>query len=221
MIQLTHLGRRTRWDKGDWLPVVAPGHAREPAHRAFPKLIEDWDIARIVQDYADAAERMQAAGLDGVEFECYGHLMDQFWSPRTNDLPAPWGGIWTTGCAFRSRCCAPSARERVGPDFIVGARFVADEMAEGGIDRAEGLQIAGRLRDSGLVDFLNVIRGHIDTDAALTEVIPIQGMRSPRIWISRARSGPRRACPPFTPPASPMWRPRAMPSRRASWTWWA
>ncbi len=24
MIQLTHLGRRTRWDKGDWLPVVAP-----------------------------------------------------------------------------------------------------------------------------------------------------------------------------------------------------
>jgi len=24
MIQLTHLGRRTNWDKGDWLPVVAP-----------------------------------------------------------------------------------------------------------------------------------------------------------------------------------------------------
>ncbi len=24
MIQLTHLGRRTRWDKGDWLPVVSP-----------------------------------------------------------------------------------------------------------------------------------------------------------------------------------------------------
>jgi 2,4-dienoyl-CoA reductase-like NADH-dependent reductase (Old Yellow Enzyme family) len=29
MIQLTHLGRRTRWDKGDWLPVVAPSHHRE------------------------------------------------------------------------------------------------------------------------------------------------------------------------------------------------
>ena len=24
MIQLTHLGRRTRWDKADWLPVVSP-----------------------------------------------------------------------------------------------------------------------------------------------------------------------------------------------------
>ena len=37
MIQLTHLGRRTRWDKGDWLPVVSPSHQREAAHRAFPK----------------------------------------------------------------------------------------------------------------------------------------------------------------------------------------
>ena len=91
MIQLTHLGRRTRWDKGDWLPVVAAGKSREPSHRAFPKVIEDWDIARIITDYADAAERMQAAGLDGVEFECYGHLMDQFMSPLTNELDAPYG----------------------------------------------------------------------------------------------------------------------------------
>ncbi len=36
MIQLTHLGRRTRWDKGDWLPTVSPSHKREAAHRAFP-----------------------------------------------------------------------------------------------------------------------------------------------------------------------------------------
>ena len=26
MIQLTHLGRRTSWNKGDWLPSVAQGH---------------------------------------------------------------------------------------------------------------------------------------------------------------------------------------------------
>ena len=62
MIQLTHLGRRTRWDKADWLPVVSPSHEREAAHRAFPKKMEDWDIERIIKDYADAAERMKAAG---------------------------------------------------------------------------------------------------------------------------------------------------------------
>src|SRR4028119_1862614 len=27
MIQVTHLGRRTRWDKGDWLPVLGAGPA--------------------------------------------------------------------------------------------------------------------------------------------------------------------------------------------------
>jgi len=58
MIQLTHLGRRTGWNKGDWLPAVSPSHRREPAHRAFPKRLEDWDIERIIRDYADAAERM-------------------------------------------------------------------------------------------------------------------------------------------------------------------
>ena len=92
MIQLTHLGRRTRWDKGDWLPTVSPSHKREAAHRAFPKLIEDWDMDRIKSDFADGAERMKAAGVDGIEFECYGHLLDQFWSPLTNILPAPYGG---------------------------------------------------------------------------------------------------------------------------------
>ena len=61
MIQLTHLGRRTRWDKADWLPVVSPSHEREAAHRSFPKKMEDWDISRIIGDYVDAAERMKAA----------------------------------------------------------------------------------------------------------------------------------------------------------------
>ena len=92
MIQLTHLGRRTRWDKGDWLPVVSPSHNREAAHRAFPKKLEDWDIERIIKDYVDAAERVKAAGLDGIELEAYGHLIDQFWSPLTNTLDAPYGG---------------------------------------------------------------------------------------------------------------------------------
>ncbi len=176
MIQLTHLGRRTHWAKGDWLPVVAPGPFREPAHRAFPKIIEDHEIDRIIQDYADAAERMQAAGLDGVEFECYGHLMDQFMSPLTNVLDAPWGG----GLENRARFALEvyrACRKRVGNRFLLGMRYVADEAAEGGISTDEGIAIGHLFKEAG-VDFLNVIRGQIHTDAALTDVIPVQGMRS-------------------------------------------
>jgi len=177
MIQLTHLGRRTRWDKGDWLPVVAPSHHREAAHRAFPKKLEDWDIERIIKDFADAAERMKAGGMDGVELEAYGHLIDQFASPLTNELDGPYGGPLEN----RMRFCLDvfkAIRKRVGDDFILGVRYTADERLGGGTDKADGIAISRMLKESGLIDYLNVIRGHIDTDPGLTDVIPIQGMAS-------------------------------------------
>lgn len=177
MIQLTHLGRRTRWDKGDWLPVVGASASREPSHRAFPKVIEDWDIERIITDYADAAERMKEAGLDGVEFECYGHLMDQFMSPFTNTLAAPYGGSLENRARFAMDVLA-ACRKRVGENFLLGVRYTADEVEQGGISADEGVTIGKMFRDSGLVDFLNIIKGRIFTDAAMTDVIPIHGMKS-------------------------------------------
>ena len=177
MIQLTHLGRRTRWDKGDWLPSVASTHDREPAHRAFPKLIEDWDITRIVKDFADAAERMKAAGLDGVEICATGHLVDQFWSPLTNQLDEPYGGSLENRMRFVFDVLS-AVRERVGPDYILGLRYIGDEMMDGGISAADGIEISRRLKASGLIDYLNVTRSQIATDAGLTDMIPVQGMRS-------------------------------------------
>ncbi|MEX5504329.1 NADH:flavin oxidoreductase [Pseudomonas putida] len=177
MIQLTHLGRRTRWDKGDWLPVVSPSHNQEPAHRAFPKQLEHWDIDRIIGDYADAAERMKAAGLDGIELQAYGHLMDQFWSPLTNELEGPYGGSLQNRLRFTFDVLT-AIRKRVGPEFIVGIRYTGDEVLAGGLQKEEGLQISQLLKDSGMIDFLNVIRGNIATDAGLTDIIPIQGMRN-------------------------------------------
>ncbi len=175
MIQLTHLGRRTTWSCDDWFPSVAPSSIRETAHRAYPKKIEDWDIERIVNDYADAAERMQAAGLDGIELEAYGHLMDQFWSPATNLRDDEFGGSLENRMRF-STMVLNAIRHRVGQEFVVGIRLVADEQMDNGISREEGLEICRRLIAAGQVDFFNVIRGHIDTDPALTNVIPVQGM---------------------------------------------
>ena len=177
MIQLTHLGRRTAWNTGDWLPVVSASSVREPAHRAIPKAAEDWDIARIIADYADAAARMQAAGLDGIELEAYGHLMDSFWSPRLNQRDDGWNGALDARLRFAFEVIA-AIRRAVGAEFIVGIRMVADEMVEGGISRAEGVQIAQRIAASGQLDFINLIRGNIDSDASLTKVIPIAGMAS-------------------------------------------
>ena len=177
MIQMTHLGRRTTWSKADWLPVVAPSAVKEPAHRAIPKAMEDWDIRRIVRAYADAAERVKAGGLDGLELECYGHLIDQFWSPATNTRDDDYGGGLDNRLRFAFAVLG-AIRERVGPEFIVGARLVCDEDWAKGLSREEGLAIARKLAGSGLIDFVNVIRGHIDTEEALSHVIPGMGARS-------------------------------------------
>ncbi len=177
MIQLTHLGRRTSYGQADWLPVVAPSPIREAAHRTIPKEAEEWDIERIIEQFADAAERMKEGGMDGVEVEAYGHLIDQFWSPLTNTRDDEFGG------SFENRMKVPLAiyravRERVGDDFIVGTRIAIDETKAGGIDADLGMTIVKQLESEGLIDFVNVIRGYIATDVDLTEVIPIHGMPS-------------------------------------------
>jgi 2,4-dienoyl-CoA reductase-like NADH-dependent reductase (Old Yellow Enzyme family)/thioredoxin reductase len=178
MIQLTHLGRRTNWNKGDWLPSVSSTKHREPAHRSFPKLAEDWDIDRIITDFADAAERMKAGGMDGIELQVYGHLLDQFWSPLTNDLTGPYGADTLENRMRFPMDVLDAIRKRVGSEFIVGLRFTADEAQKGGITPEEGLEISKRLAASGQVDFLNVIRGRVHSDPAMTDVIPVQGMKN-------------------------------------------
>ena len=178
MIQLTHLGRRTTWNKGDWLPSVSSSKHREPAHRAFPKLIEDWDIERIITDFADAAERMKVGGMDGIELQVYGHLLDQFWSPLTNDLVGPYGADTLENRMRFPMDVLGAIRKRVGSEFIVGFRYTADEAQKGGITAEDGLKISKTLADTGQLDFLNVVRGRIHTDPAMTDLIPIQGMKN-------------------------------------------
>ena len=177
MIQLTHLGRRTSWSKGDWLPSLSSGKHREPAHKAFPKVMESWDIERIIKEYGDAAERMKEGGMDGVELEGQGHLIGQFLSPLTNELSTEYGGSLENRLRFTIDVLS-DIRKKVGQDFIVGIRCVFDEVEEGGITKSEGLKIAKLLSDSGLVDYLNVNKGRIHTDPILTKHIPIQGMKS-------------------------------------------
>src|SRR4029450_10154116 len=67
MVQLTPAGRRPAGPKEHGLPVLAPSSVREPAHRAFPKEMEDWDFARVIAAYGAAARRCRDGGVDGIE----------------------------------------------------------------------------------------------------------------------------------------------------------
>ncbi|MBY6115733.1 NADH:flavin oxidoreductase [Mameliella alba] len=187
MIQLTHLGRRTTWSKGNWLPSVSSTKHREPAHRAFPKLAEDWDIARIISDFADAAERMKEGGMDGLEIIAHGHLLDQFMSPLSNELDGPYGGASTATRAQLTLDVLKAVRERVGEEFILSLRMGADENTPGGIDLDEGVALAKHIQAAGVVDVFNINGGRIHTDPAMTDMIPVQGMASaPHLGLAGA-----------------------------------
>jgi N-methyl-L-proline demethylase len=173
MIQLTHLGRRTSNFSGDWLPVVYPSRLREPAHRSFPKVAEAWDLDRIVAAFADAAARCKEAGLDGIELESYGHLLDGFLSPATNRRTDELGGSLERRMAFPRRVIR-AVREAVGADFVVGIRMSMDEDRTDGLGRTEALQAVYTYVGDG-IDFLSVIRGTIESDATLAKVIPSMG----------------------------------------------
>ena len=174
MCQITHMGRRSISNAGDWLPIVAPSCVREPAHRGFPKIAEISDIRRIVKAYGAAARRCQQGGLDGVEIEAYGHLLDSFWSPRTNLRTDHYGGSLENRTRFSIEIME-EIRKQVGNEYIVGIRMVFDEDLPDGLRLEEGLKIGEMLVNTGALDFINVIKGHVDTQEGLSHIIPNMG----------------------------------------------
>jgi 2,4-dienoyl-CoA reductase-like NADH-dependent reductase (Old Yellow Enzyme family)/thioredoxin reductase len=171
MVQLTHLGRRTVADDGDWLPTISASSVREPAHRSFPKEMEEADIRRIVRAFGAAARRCKEGGLDGLELEAYGHLIDQFWSPLVNSRTDRYGGSLENRMRFAIEVLE-SIRREVGDAFIVGIRMSGSEDVPGGLGEADCLEIATVLARTGMIDFVNVVKGSIATDEALSHVIP-------------------------------------------------
>jgi len=63
----------------------------------------------------------------------------------------------------------------VGDEFIVGIRMSGDEVVKGGMTHQECLTIARTLVATGKLDFVNIIKGYIATDEALSHVIPNMG----------------------------------------------
>ncbi len=177
MCQITHMGWRTFWNTEHWLPTISPSCVREPAHRSFPKEMEIADIKRVVKAYGAAAKRCRQGGLDGVEIEAYGHLLDSFWTPLVNHRHDQYGGSLQNRMRFSLEVLA-EVRKQVGDDFIVGIRMSGDEMEEGGLTHQDCLQIARTLVTTGMLDFISIIKGRVATDEALSHVIPNMGTPS-------------------------------------------
>jgi len=113
--------------------------------------------------FAAAAERAKQAGFDGVELHyAHAYTMASFLSAR-NDRPDGYGG------AREKRVRLPievyrAVRERVGDDYAVGCRFLADEVISGGTGVEDACFFGVELARAGM-DFLSLSRGGKFEDA--------------------------------------------------------
>ena len=175
MIQVTHLGARSSNFTGDWLPLVSSSRYREPAHRSFAKAAEDWDLDRIIADYAQAARRVAEGGIDGLELQHWGHFMDAFVSPWLNHRDDEYGG------SLENRLRVPlrlidAVRAAVPDDFVVGIRMSMDQLRDDGLTSEDAIAILRQYADHG-IQFVSITGGRIESDRALAESIP--GMGTP------------------------------------------
>jgi 2,4-dienoyl-CoA reductase-like NADH-dependent reductase (Old Yellow Enzyme family) len=175
MCQITHLGRRANARTWDWLATVAPSRSRE-VDGSFPKVLDRDDIDRIVRSYGEAALRCKEGGLDGCEVVGHAHLLEQFWSPASNWRTDEFGGSLENRMRF-GFMVLEEIRRKVGDEFIVGMRVAMDQGYAGGLTKEDCLEIAGLHEESGLIDFLNLNYGRVDTSIGYVNLMP--GMSGP------------------------------------------
>ena len=218
MCQITHMGRRTSWDSGDWFPTIAPLVVRDPAHHSVPRAMSARDIARVVKAFGDAALRCRDGELDGCEILTTTHLLGQFLSPLSNRRADAYGGSLETGrgsCGSDRRGAQP-----VGADFIVGVRYTANESNEDGLTVEEGIEIGRLLARTGMVDFLNVNGRYAGTTVGNSQTYP--GMESPAAPFIMLARQVREASglPVFQAARIPDLATAEHAVRAASSTWW-
>jgi len=185
MCQISHMGRRTTWDSGDWYPTKGPSALRDPAHHAMPYALSAAEIRRIVGAFAAAARRCRDGGLDGIELLATTHLIGQFISPISNERTDCYGGSLENRTRFLEEVL-DACRAAVGDAFIVGVRFAADESNEAGLPLEDGLEVCRRLGVGGIADYINVNGVYGGTDIGIAENYPGMAFKSaPYIDLAR------------------------------------
>ena len=143
-----------------------------PHIRELPQVLPDL--------FADAAERAKQAGFDGVELHyAHAYTMASFLS-RLNTRPDGYGGAKEHRVRLPLEVFA-AVRARVGADYVVGCRYLSDEIFAGGNRIDDAVYFGVAFAKAGMA-FLSISRGGKFEDAKQ----PWVGEAATRI---RARAG--------------------------------
>ncbi|OQB23557.1 MAG: NADH oxidase [Firmicutes bacterium ADurb.Bin182] len=157
-VQLNHAGSAALRDITGMAPV-APSQVSNPRkENELPHELTEDEINGIVRSFANAAERVQKAGFDGVEIHsAHGYLLNQFFSPLTNKRTDGYGGNVLNRIRIHLEVI-DAVKKRCGADFPVLLRLGACDYTEGGT-RVEDSLIAAREFEKAGVDALDISGG--------------------------------------------------------------
>ena len=155
LVQLFHGGQRAPASLTGQQPWSATAYHVERTNFEAPRTAKAGDILGVIEAFAAAAARCEAAGFDGVELHgAHGYLLAQFLGRHANTRTDPWGGAALENRARLLMEALHAVRARVSDRFIVGVR-ISPELGDIGVELDESLQVAAWLAEAG-ADFVHV-----------------------------------------------------------------
>jgi NADPH2 dehydrogenase len=162
-VQLNHSGRKgsvaPAWEGHEALQPGGRGwHPEAPSAAGYPGrndpvALDEAGLARVVQAFADAAERADAAGFDVIELHsAHGYLLHNFLSPLANRRSDAHGGSLTNRMRFP--LAVFDAVRAVWPTGkALGVRVSATDWVPGGWSLSDTIAYARELKARGC-DFI-------------------------------------------------------------------
>ena len=175
-MQILHTGRYA-YHRG----AVAPSEIRAPINAIKPHPLTHDEILQTIEDFANCAALAREGGYDGVEIMgSEGYLLNQFIAKRTNHRTDEWGGSYENRIRFPLEVLK-AVRAKVGKDFIIIYRLSMLDLVEGGSTHDEVVELAQKVRDTG-VDIINTgIGWHEARIPTIGQVVPRGGFA----WVTR------------------------------------
>ena len=139
-------------------PSLAPSNGFSPLGTRLRGVTEH-DIARITEDYRNAATMVLDAGFDSIEIHLgHNYLLSAFLSPKLNKRTDQWGGSLENRARFPRRV-AEVVREAVGDRIAVTAKLNMADGVPGGFWLDESVEVARMLQADGNLDALELTGG--------------------------------------------------------------
>ncbi|MCL4796975.1 MAG: NADH:flavin oxidoreductase [Bryobacteraceae bacterium] len=165
ILQLSHGGRQRDITGIEYPESWSSTSKPDPLHGFEARAMTENEIGQVVQQFGQAAQRAQQAGLDGVELHgANGYLITQFLSSAINDRKDGYGGQLENRARFLLEIVR-SIRQRCGRDFHLQMKISATEnnnamvlREERGNTIADSVQVCKWLETEG-VDAIHVSNG--------------------------------------------------------------